>query len=224
MVHPSNNAESSTFACHPLVEHNNLLTVVCKRNFAMALMPDDGYATTDEGNRNMAERLFLESDRFDRWRFLQELLEGDADVDVVNQLLYQVLEGALKYPRKDPKTNDVIVLPTQMKTSIEMLLYSENNSRAGCVLALWEDYTDETVQESAKQGLIQLEQLLPTIDEDEDAVKSLWDIVMEIHGREAVKIRETQENTLEWKLLNTVARLLIHHDFLTLGIVNQPFP
>jgi hypothetical protein len=63
---------------------------------------------------------------------------------------------------------------------------------------------------------------LPTPDDDEDAVKSLWDTVMELYGREAVKYQETKSSTLEWKITNTVSRLLIHFDFLTLGIVRKP--
>jgi hypothetical protein len=172
----------------------------------------------NEISRNVVE-MFQDSDRFDRWRFLQQLLEGDADVHVVNRLLYQVLEGSIRYPRRDG-LGDWVEIPAERKASIEFLLYPEdcaNKDRQ--IIVLHENYDDENVQAMARQVLKQLESLLPTSDQDEDAVKSLWDTVIEIHGREAVKYQETQDNTLEWKLRNTVARLLLHHDFLTLGVV-----
>jgi hypothetical protein len=183
-----------------------------------SFMTSSESSSSSENSRNVVE-MFQDSDRFDRWRFLQELLEGDADPHVVNRLLYQVLEGAIKYPRLDG-SGDWVVISAESKASIEFLLYSEDvASKDGQIIALHEIYENENVQKRARQALKQLEALLPTSDQDEDAVKSLWDTVMEIHGREAVKYQQTQDNTLEWRLRNTVARLLLHHDFLILGIV-----
>lgn len=180
----------------------------------------------DDNDDNTVLQLFQNSERFDRWRFLQELLEGDADKDVVNQLLYLVLQGAIQFPRKDAR-GDFIALPSKTKESMERILLQtssslDNGSRK--VVALLEDNDDIIVVQQQQLMLEQLTALLPTIEDDEDAFKSGWDTVMEIHGRESVKYQETQDNTLEWKLLHTVARVLLEYDFLTLGIVTEPIP
>jgi hypothetical protein len=213
-------------SCTPLLrlvekrKRNNCINWTSVRRRPYLMVSSESFASS-EPSKNVAE-LFQDSDRFERWRFLQQLLEGDADAHVVNRLLYQVLEGAIKYPRKN-ESGDWVLMPAEIKTSIEVLLYSEDcRNKDGHIIILHENYEDQNVQEVARQALNQLEALLPTSDEDEDAVKSLWDTVMEVHGREAVKYQETQDNSLEWKLRNTVARLLLHHDFLTLGVVHEP--
>ena len=178
--------------------------------------------STDEEN-DLAEEFFEKQHRFYRWRFLQDLLEGDADTYVTNRVLSQVFEGAVKYPRPDGNSGgDIVALPVEVRQRIQALLDSSEMVHNGRVVALREDYDDEASSKAATETLQILEELLPTPDEDEDAVKSLWDTVMELHGRGAVQYQQTQDNTLEWKLNNTVARLLIHFDFLTLGIVRAP--
>jgi hypothetical protein len=62
----------------------------------------------------------------------------------------------------------------------------------------------------------QLDALLPGPDDDEDAFKGLWDTVIELHGREAVKIDEARGSST-WEGCCTIARLLIHYDFLSDG-------
>jgi hypothetical protein len=174
-------------------------------------------------SEQLTEEFYEQNDRFFRWRFLQDVLEGDADVDVVNQVLHQVLDGALKYPRPDGNSGrEVVPLPAKVQGIIENLLSDKNIVVDGRVVALREDYDDVHVIEPTTETLRRLEELLPTQDDDEDAVKSLWDTVMELYGREAVKYQETKSSTLEWKITNTVSRLLIHFDFLTLGIVRKP--
>jgi hypothetical protein len=167
--------------------------------------------------------LFDGSDRFDRWRFLQELLEGDAEPDIVNQLIYHVLDGALQYPRPNGDTGDVTQLPKEFKERIERILSESLPSKR--IVVVVDDFEKEENTESSKTTAIMLqriEELLPTMDDDEDAVKSMWDTVLAIHGSESVKYNETKNPTLEWKVISTVARLLIHYDFLTLGVVKAP--
>jgi hypothetical protein len=65
--------------------------------------------------------------------------------------------------------------------------------------------------------LEKLETLLPDPRENEDAHKGSWDTVLELHGREAVKINE-RKATPEWKAICMVARLLIYFDFMTRGV------
>jgi hypothetical protein len=64
-----------------------------------------------------------------------------------------------------------------------------------------------------------IEQLLPNPETDEDASKGLWDTVIELHGRESVKINErTVPQDIGWKTRCLIARLLIYYDFLTDGL------
>jgi hypothetical protein len=156
-------------------------------------------------------------DRFDRWSFLQDILEGDAQNDLVNQVLFQVLEGALKFPRPKSDQSDEAGSPAgspemtaELKGKIENVLAAATGGR---VPALG----------NPENSVIELlEELLPDPRDEEDASKSLWDIVMELHGNEMVKVNETNP-TAEWKTACLVTRLLINFDFLMYGIVTVPF-
>lgn len=195
-----------------------------------------------EDDHTVDKMVFGLEDRFDRWRFLQNLLDGDADLSMTHQILYQVLDGALKYRRprgsfdnrgddgggsegESPMVELEDEMPAIVREKMEILLSEATSGRLE-VFAVEnqnEDSSAGTDEESRRLTLLKrLEELLPDPSDDEDAHKSLWDTVLEIHGRESVKMEETQNPTLDWRLRNVVARLLIHHDFLTLGIVDGP--
>ncbi len=148
-------------------------------------------------------------DRFGRWRFLQDLLDGDVKDDVVTGVLYNVLENYLMDPpvtaSADGTQGSPALTPTlitQLETVLETFTESE-------IMALPGD-TNETLLQN-------LEKLLPDPEEDEDAHKSAWDTVIEIHGRDMVKAKEMNP-TEEWRRLCLVARLLVHYDFLSRDI------
>lgn len=93
--------------------------------------------------------------------------------------------------------------------------------------------------------LERIERLLPDPIEDEEAHKSAWDVVIDLHGRESVRVSEEalqRDNAimairvgvddggngdsrtycaemLQWRTLCAVGRVLIHFDFLTKGIL-----
>lgn len=172
-------------------------------------------------------------DRFDRWKFFQALLEGDhPSSDVVNIVLYRVLEGVLKYPRpsggRDTQgSDDTIEITAEVKEKIEEILadYSAEG-RVKAVMTMSNDVDDEDYEKAEEQVLAVLEQLegiLPDPVEDEEDFKSLWDTIIELHGREAVKFSQSQNPVkLDWKTANTVSRVLLHFDFLTHGIIDAP--
>lgn len=145
-------------------------------------------------------------DRFGRWRFLQDLLDGDADENVANQVLYEVLRSYLAKPPTQSSDEDRIGSPDltpELASKLEgTLAFSEENS----LLILGE--------KSNMELIAGLESLLPDPQEEEDANKSVWDTVMEIHGRDLVQANE-MDPTIEWRKLCLVARLLIHFDFLS---------
>ena len=98
--------------------------------------------------------------------------------------------------------------------------------------------TEESqLDEVAMSILAQIEQLLPDPIEDEESYKSAWDVVIDLYGRESVRVKEEKlqrekesggdgggtmslEN-LEWRTLCAVGRVLIHYDFLTKGVLRE---
>ena len=92
-------------------------------------------------------------------------------------------------------------------------------------LAIFEPEDDDydEAEKSTLKILEKLETILPDPVENEDDYKSLWDTIIELHGRETVKFNESQNPvSLDWRIANTVTRVLLHYDFLTLGIINNP--
>jgi len=167
---------------------------------------------------DLRDRLGLH-DRFDRWRFLQQLLAQEATPEDTNRVLYAVLEGYIKFPRPKYAGTDETGSPelsSELFSLIEELLDDSNDGRISALLPVGpdEDSCDEKV-------LDRLEKLLPDLDEDEDAFKGLWDTVMELHGREAVKI-DSGEGCPLWRACSLIARVLIHFDFLSYGLVDSP--
>jgi hypothetical protein len=148
-------------------------------------------------SNTLAETMKL-NDRFDRWRFLQHLLEGDVDNKDVNTVLLAVLNNALARERSDEPDGMTDVTP-------------ELREKIGNVII-----TPENPMEKL-DSLELLDALIPDHTEDEDASKSLWDTVIEMHGRESVKVNEAGATT-EWKLSCIKARVLLHFDFLTEGV------
>ena len=160
---------------------------------------------------------FVTNDRFDRWRFLQNLLDGEAKALTVNQMLYYVLDGYLKYPRPKQENSDETGSPeltAELRAKIEKIL---DESADESIAAL----EDPECVPGRGFDLLKLEGLLPDPQEEEEAFKSLWDVVMELHGREMVKIDESKA-TPQWKACCMIARLFIHFDFVVYGIVDSP--
>jgi hypothetical protein len=181
-------------------------------------------------------------DRFDRWKFLQEFLDGDASSDVVNIILYRVLDGALKYPRPTGRSEDnnsistnnnngVITEVVVEQEVVEMLIEVKENikqllsdySTEGKIPIVGSSIDDDGNNTTTVLLFERLEKLIPDPIENEDDFKSAWDTLLEIHGRESVKINENQiPKSMEWKIATVVTRLLIHFDFLQIGIVDSP--
>ena len=145
-------------------------------------------------------------DRFDRWRWLQQLLDEETDPDETNRILYQLLAAYLKNPTKEVEGSPE--LSPARRAKLDFVVQGSLNGKVDALAANVSALTDVYQQ---------LEQLLPDPQDEEDAFKSLWDIVIELHGRESVKINE-RDGRLEWKRRCLVARVLLHYDFLTRGI------
>mmetsp|Transcript_18626 Transcript_18626/g.32013 ORF Transcript_18626/g.32013 Transcript_18626/m.32013 type:complete len:145 (-) Transcript_18626:350-784(-) len=95
------------------------------------------------------------------------------------------------------------------------------------------------VDSNALSILQQLESILPDPIEDEEAYKSAWDVVIDLYGRESVRVREEalqreressgsgnsdgvcHAENLQWRTLCAIGRVLIHFDFLTKGVLKE---
>ena len=151
----------------------------------------------------VCNRLGLD-DRFGRWRFLQRLLDEEIDSHDATQVLESVLRASIG--RKNGGDDGLAETTLEQRQEIQLFLEEINIGER-----LWAD------QFSNEPFLSWLEKLLPDPDEDEDAAKGLWDTVMELHGREAVKLGQAR-GSQEWQASCLIARALIHFDFLSLGI------
>lgn len=161
-----------------------------------------GLSKTNEGDMRVSFPVMASiesvelSDRFDRWRFLQRLLDLEVDNEAANELVLRVLDNSLKRKKSDDAMDNTAEITNALRAKM-------SHAISGSLETL------NTVD--------MLDTLLPDMAEDEDAFKSLWDTVTEIHGREMTKMDEA-EGTPEWKLACIQARVLIHFDFLSLGI------
>lgn len=158
---------------------------------------------------DVIERLQL-ADNFNRWRFMQNLLDAELEATEINEVIYRVLEAFLKDPNPNRSDDGETVSPRatpQVRETIESLL---EQSESPLIAA----FADPDCSPGSETVLMELEKLLPTMEEDEDAFKGSWDSVIELHGREAVKIDET-EGEPQWKALCLVSRVLIYFGFLS---------
>ena len=241
------------------------------------------YATTISANDDIPQqaketikRLELDQ-QFERWKFLQCLLEGEILPSDIENVLLLSLSAYLQHGptaatsnNKDENGGNASpVLNDEQKSDIQgaikaMLEVSDGigDSKFLHLLVLppvdYESITIDTeddvdtgssmveVDSSALSILEQIEQLLPNIEDDEDAYKSAWDVIIDLYGRESVRVNEealqreresgrypSSENvgsggsleccadSLQWRTLCAVGRVLIHFDFLTKGILNE---
>ena len=222
---------------------------------------------------DVIDRLEL-TEKFDRWRFLQKLLENELSHSDIEDVLLLSLSAYLQhgptpssYNNKDENGGNASPVlsedqRTVMNNVIEEIVSCSDgigDSRFLHLLVLppvdYESLTididddednnndDNAVQQQEQQQidkvaesiLTQIEQLLPDPIEDEEAYKSSWDVVIDLYGRESVRVNEeglqreiegasgdglSAEN-LQWRTLCAVGRVLIHYDFLTKGVLKE---
>ena len=214
--------------------------------------------------------------RFERWSFLQKLLENEIPLKDVENSILAALNGYLLHgPRVGdapedadvrPQSNDddneglpSPVLNDELRQSMETLIddilcirldNEDTDSRflhlfveppidyelevlMGTLMKKTSDVTPTTTNDIHPKALSlvnRIEQLLPDPVEEEEAYKGAWDIVIDLYGREGVRVREeaiqrngvngdANRENLSWKTLCCIGRVLIHYDFLTKGIL-----
>lgn len=140
---------------------------------------------------------------------MQNFLDAEVKASDINQVLYSVLDAYLKYP--PPDSSEVVspLATSDVCDTINQLLSNDGSSIPA--------FQDPDCSPGDAEVLQKLASLLPDPRENEDAFKGSWDTVLELHGREAVKINESKA-TPEWNAISMVARVLIYFDFMTRGI------
>lgn len=174
-------------------------------------------STSTSTSTAIRDRLGLH-DRFGRWRYLQKLLDEEANEDDVNRIIFLVLDSYLKFPRPTYGSTTETGSPeltAERRQLIEQLL-------EGCVQGTVPALGDANGAELREDMLSKLEPLLPDPIEDEDGFKGNWDTVLELNGRGSVQINE-RNGTPGWKAVCLVSRVIIYYDFLTYGLVDVPF-
>lgn len=239
-----------------------------------ATIDDDGIMQLQTNTNELIERLEL-NQQFERWRFMQKLLEGELPASDIENVLLSTLHAYLQHGPTASSSNNKNenggnaspVLTEQQRNTMDeligkMVFVSDGigDSRFLHMLVLppvdYEsiqidtDDNDSTpekgvvvVDHNALSILEQIEQLLPDPVEDEEAFKSAWDVVIDLYGRESVRVREEalqrekegnmivvdfdnneskfNAENLQWRTLCAVGRVLLHFDFLTKGVLKK---
>jgi hypothetical protein len=187
-------------------------------------------------------RLGLQGEKFDRWRYLQKLLDDETNPADTNRLVYGVLERY--YNAKKTKSgndgdnaedDDIDTAPertTERLLAIGQLLQDYAAQQSLDVISSSFSAEDKDINNDASLVLSTattttnmsnnvsllpqaLMEILPHPVNEEDDHKGTWDTVMELHGREGVRIEEQKTaNNVAWKERCLAARLLIYYDFL----------
>lgn len=166
----------------------------------------------------VVQRLDL-SNQFERWRFLQDLLEGEVDSQDANQVLFRVLQGYMTIPPAIRKEKSFPLLDEDNIATIRSLI---SDTHSNCIPIFTEGFNCE-VSDKYASLISDLETLLPDPVDDEDAYKGNWDTVMEIHGRESVRI-DQQIGSKSWEARCTMARVLLWFEFLGEGVLQHIEP
>lgn len=157
---------------------------------------------------DVVQRLEL-NEQFSRWRFLQELLEGEVEHRDANELLHCVLMAYLN-SHPSQRGNGSPVLCDATITTINLVLAKDANSIP--VLQQECKAADDTIL------LSHLESILPDPNENKDACDGIWDTVVGLHGWESVNVNR-QARCKDWHARCIVARVLIWFDFLQEGVL-----
>jgi hypothetical protein len=206
---PIQNHRSSKTCFNNCCSHITTIQIIYNSNCCYRYNGKQNLQVTSEINNNdICSRLSL-FDRFGRWRFLQILLDEDEPIDWndVNYIILSVLDKWIRtHPQDEQDNDDEIIFGTyKIITELVLLLLSSNSNI-------------ENFNISDIKILKKLQQILPDPENDEDAYKSLWDTIIELNGRESVKINE-RTNSSSWNTRCIIARVLLQYDFLTQGII-----
>ena len=154
---------------------------------------------------SVVNRLGL-TENFNRWRYLQRLLDEEVEAHDVNEVLFVLLDNYKRRVGQDPDESTAPERTLEVLERIDRLLQPYDGSLP--VLQ------DPACTPGDQQVLMQVETLLPDPVEKEEAFKGAWDTVLELHGKASVAANERAARP-EWKAVFLIARVMIYFDFLT---------
>jgi hypothetical protein len=174
-------------------------------------------------DNSVIERLDLSS-KFNRWKTMQNILEEEEipSAQDINEILYTILKSFLDFPRSkklpNGDTNPSPILNEEQRNLLVNKLFRESEDGAkGWIDAIPTDDDGQDSMQYDSKEIIEINYLLekfqPDPQEEEDAFKSCWDLVMEMYGKEATRMA-VQSGDNSWKVRSGIVRLLIHFDFL----------
>jgi hypothetical protein len=158
---------------------------------------------------SVIDRLMLK-DNFNRWKYMQNLLNEELVGDDVNQVVYFLLKSYHnRASRKLSGVEDIVDLSPEPR--------AENLERLSSILSLYCNGIIPVLDEKGSPGdpevLCLIEFLLPSLEENEDAYRGTWDTILELHGKAAVTALEGQGEA-SWKTAIVVAKVMIYYGFL----------
>lgn len=146
------------------------------------------------------------TENFNRWRYLQRLLDEEVEAHDVNEVLFILLDNYKRRVEQDPDESTAPERTLEVLERIERLLQPYDGSLP--VLQ------DPACTPGDQHVLMQVELLLPDPVEKEEAFQGAWDTVLELHGKASVTANERAARP-EWKAVFLIARVMIYFDFLT---------
>jgi hypothetical protein len=162
---------------------------------------------------SVVDRLDL-SENFNRWKYLQNLLDEELEAQDVNEVLYVLIYNYKNQVGFDPDDSTAPERTSELLEVVDSLLQQYD----GSIPVL----KDPDCIPGNTDVLSVVEKLLPDPLDKEEAFKGAWDTVLELHGRTSVGFNEGQGRPA-WKTVFMVARVMIYFEFLTgEGLLSAP--
>ncbi|KAI2491828.1 hypothetical protein MHU86_22734 [Fragilaria crotonensis] len=230
LIHKNNIVDNNSFRDRWMDNTRQMMPFQCNIPSARLYVLQSS-SSSSQSRISVVDRLNL-SENFNRWRFLQNLLDEDVDALDVNEILFVLLDNYRKNNHKnaDPMDSSAPERTPELLESINQVLErsirindgdeSDNDTTtisSCCILPVLVDpnCTPANHDDDSTPPLLTLmEQLLPDPKENEEAHKGAWDTVLELHGRTAVAMNE-KEARPAWKAVFMIARVMIYFEFLS---------
>lgn len=211
-------------------QENDLMTEEDKIDFLL-----QHRMINSEISKSISDKYGLMNNRFDRWKFLQNILEEEEEptYQEINHVLYTTMLKIMVDSSDCDADKTIPILNTQQRQVLlndlfclepynddtEMDDKSKSRRQLGVIRALPPDKAakNNSTNKIYLQTIESLNLLHPNPIDDDDAFKSCWDLVMEMYGKESTKLAE-QNGDFSWISRSSIVRLLLHYNFLVDGI------
>ena len=162
-------------------------------------------------------------DTFTKWKFLQQLMDQEVSADRVNELVYCVVMDLDRRRQEGLLEEEYTewMVSTEFDDALDIVMEEVDGQSTYPVLGtLPSEYDDELAEYMPREyridarSLDMLEGLFPPLEESPDSHTSAWDVLEQLHGKDAVKVRR-KNPTEQWNGVATISRVLVYLNFLT---------